>query len=253
MQFRQNGDASQLKLEPGELHIWSVALDTPFGDFERLRQVLSTNECHRAAGFRFDSDRSTFVVARGLLRFLLAAYTAKQPEELEFTYNPYGKPSLSGNLLPAFNVAHSDGQALYAVCADHQVGVDIERIRPFEDVLKIAREYFAHQEYVQLASAPHHARHELFFRYWTLKEAVVKATGIGLDQFHEFQLKLSENGAAVLEPVTSGRLCDITWHLKWFDPKLGYAGAWAAAGSVSQVIARTCPDIDNFFSLLVRG
>jgi 4'-phosphopantetheinyl transferase len=113
-----------------------VDLEQQVSDVQRLwRVVLLRDEVQRAESFCSARDQRSFVVARGLLRFLVAAYTHKQPESLEFSYNANGKPCLSeGDALPAFNIAHSDTYALYAICANCHIGVDIERIRPFEDI-----------------------------------------------------------------------------------------------------------------------
>ncbi len=67
------------------------------------------------------------------------------------------------------------------------MGVDIEHIDPKSDSMEIATRWFTRQEAASLAALPDlasdsdtNARSNLFFRYWTRKEAVAKADGRGL-------------------------------------------------------------------------
>ncbi|MBV8811076.1 MAG: 4'-phosphopantetheinyl transferase superfamily protein, partial [Acidobacteriaceae bacterium] len=210
MRFHLNPDKWDGKLKPGEAHLWLVDLEQQVSDVQTLWRVLSKDEMRRAESFCFPGDQHSFVIARGLLRFLLAAYTHKQPEALQFSYNANGKPCLSdGDALPAFNIAHSDTYALYAICANCHIGVDVERIRPFDGYLDIARGHFTPEEYSQITSAPDDKRSELFFRYWTLKEAVVKALGVGIDRLPDFRLRLFEDGAADVQFLTTSLASDM--------------------------------------------
>ncbi len=251
MRFHLDTDTWDVTHKPGEVYLWLVDLEQQVSDLQRLWRVLSKDEVQRAESFCFARDQRSFVVARGLLRFLLAAYTHKQPEALEFSYNANGKPCLSeGDALPAFNIAHSETHALYAICANCHIGVDIERIRPFDRYLDIAQGHFAPQEYSQITSAPHGERGELFFRYWTLKEAVVKAIGVNLDRLRDFQLRVFDDGAADVQFLHACVCSDMRWYLRWFYPAKDFAGALATTGCVRRVIARTCPDLDSLISYL---
>lgn len=228
-----------MTLARGEVHLWLVGLDGPIAEYDSVARVLSPTEKDRGASFCLERDRLRFVAVHSALRYLVAAYTETRPEDLQFRYNPHGKPSLApGETKLAFNLAHSEGQALYAICADHEIGVDIERVREFGDLLQIARQQFAPEEYDQLATTPDHARCELFFRYWTLKEAVVKATGAGLGQLKDFRVRLSGYEEGVLEPVKPNPVWHVRWHLQSFEPAQGYKGALAVPGSISNISAR---------------
>lgn len=85
-----------------------------------------------------------------------------------------GKPFLPEYPHIHFNISHCSG---IVVCGIYhrRIGVDVERIRPYSE--KLCRKVLSPEEWeaVQAAGTP-----ELFFRYWTLKESYVKATGIGL-------------------------------------------------------------------------
>ena len=61
-----------------------------------------------------------------------------------------------------------------AVISSYETGIDIEEIKPVTDAMfrKIASEY----EWRMVSDDPN----ESFFRYWTAKEAVLKAVGVGM-------------------------------------------------------------------------
>ena len=101
-----------LTLGSGEVHVWRAALDLTSADVHSLRLTLSAEERARAERFYFHKDRKHFVVAHGLLRAILGQYLNIEPCQLQYCYNPHGKPSLkrtSGREALRFNMSHSHG------------------------------------------------------------------------------------------------------------------------------------------------
>jgi phosphopantetheine--protein transferase-like protein len=173
------------QLRPGDVDVWRAALDdAPAGMVRTLQALLSSDERERARRFFFERDRRRFVVARGTLRRLLAGYLDCAPAEIAFSYGPNGKPALPpatpGAAPLHFNVAHSDGLALYAFTRVGEIGVDVERIRDIPDWESIAELSFSRHELARLRACPPPQRREEFFRAWTRQEAVLKALGTGL-------------------------------------------------------------------------
>src|SRR5664279_2006820 len=98
-----------------EIHVWHQGLCQEAAEVDAFRGLLSSDELQRAARFRFDKDRSEFMVSRGTLRRLLGCYLQIPPKELGFAYSEYGRPGLVGDAPPTmldFNVSHSGGVAL---------------------------------------------------------------------------------------------------------------------------------------------
>src|SRR5262245_21682413 len=85
-----------LSLEAGQVHVWQICLEQPEALLDRFRRTLEAEEVDRAGRFRFELLQKHFVAGRGFLRYVLSRYLATGPEELRFTYNYYGKPSLAG-------------------------------------------------------------------------------------------------------------------------------------------------------------
>lgn len=96
------------------------------------------------------------------------------PQEVEFAYNEYGKPSVKGESEFHFSVSHSRGMLVYAD-APAAVGVDVEQIRTPD--LRVARRVFAQGERSQIEKEPFAP--EQFYKIWTRKEAYLKMIGTG--------------------------------------------------------------------------
>jgi 4'-phosphopantetheinyl transferase len=169
-----------LQLQPDEVHVWLADLDEPSPD--SLKSLLTEDEIVRAERFHFEKDRKHYIVARALLRKLLAAYLGTTAGELRFNYAEKGKPSLAGveNSLLNFNLAHSHAKAIYAFSRGRELGVDLEFIREDFGGEEIAERFFSPGEIAALKNAPPELTKEAFFHCWTRKEAYIKARGEGL-------------------------------------------------------------------------
>src|SRR4051812_42086336 len=87
---------SDALLENGEVNVWLADLNVArIGQFQT---GLSPDEQERATRFQFEKDRAQYIIARGILRSILARYLQTAPEKLRFRYNQYGKPSLADEL-----------------------------------------------------------------------------------------------------------------------------------------------------------
>ena len=169
------------ELHGDDVHVWLVDLDDDAGG--DLFRSLSPAENVRAEAFRFPVHARRFAVGRARLREILAAYLDAEADAIELVEAPHGKPELAGPNAEAlrFNLAHCEGLALYAVCL-RDVGVDLELVeRPRRPRWpEIAARFFHEDEQRALAGAEGKAGWVDFLRIWTLKEACLKAAGVGL-------------------------------------------------------------------------
>ena len=167
-----------------EVHLWfwPTARLEESNRLARAADLLSDEEKRRADRFRFEKDQRSYIAAHALVRAVLSEYVPVSPTAWEFEPTLMGKPAVTsppdGQSL-RFNLSHSAGMAACAVTRIGEVGVDVETVHSRE-CLKIARRFFAPEEVAQLESLPAHRQTEAFFRFWTLKEAYIKARGLGL-------------------------------------------------------------------------
>jgi 4'-phosphopantetheinyl transferase len=159
--------------------VWTVPLSQDPAALVRSSELLSNEERARADSFRFQADRTRYVVAHAALRVLLAGALGRTPRELRFERTSRGKPYLADAGIH-FNLAHSTMYALVGVSRDSEIGVDTESIRATVEYQALAERYFAPEEVAWLDAAPIDQRRSRFFRMWTVKEAFLKATGEGL-------------------------------------------------------------------------
>lgn len=162
------------------LHLWSVTTHPETDPAIALSALLSADEQARGQRYLISKARRQFVETRGLLRLLLGAYLQKDPGSLDFQYSENGKPGLtqaSGGGLLQFNVSHSQDRVLYAVSADHAVGVDLEGINPLISHRDLAHRICTPQEWAIFDQLPPSEQYQAFFKIWTRKEALVKLCG----------------------------------------------------------------------------
>lgn len=167
-------------LDRTAVHVWTASLGATDHAVERLAGILSADERARADRFLTPGLRGRFVVARALMRRVLAAYVRADPASLPIGYGRRGKPRLHDGSGVCFNLSHADEFCLLAVARQREVGVDIEAINRDLDCEGVARLAFSPEECEALAVLPPAARREAFFRIWVRKEAYVKARGEGL-------------------------------------------------------------------------
>ncbi|MCC5901421.1 MAG: 4'-phosphopantetheinyl transferase superfamily protein [Halomonas sp.] len=162
---------------PVGLTVWQLSLDLEAPVADEDYRLLSQTERQRACRLRHHADVVRAVATRAALRRLLSAQTGVAPEKLVFSENAYGKPLLKRAHGLAFNVSHAGGYALIALATCGQVGVDIERRRPEAELASLS----------DLILSPSERRYHdsgrsalPFIERWVVKEAVLKALGLGI-------------------------------------------------------------------------
>jgi 4'-phosphopantetheinyl transferase len=224
--------ADPVSLGENEIHIWRAYLDPGDTALHYFETILASDEKLRAGRFIFQPDRNRFITARGILRDLLGRYLNRAAADLEFGYQPEGKPFLrnSSGQSVQFNISHAHGLALFAFARGRELGVDVELVRPDFAGDDIAARFFSADEIAELRALPSSLRTEGFFLCWTLKEAYVKARGGGLNiPLNSFHVSFTPGKPERLRSQDSSR-----WSLCSLRPQAGYVGALVAEGSRCQ-------------------
>jgi 4'-phosphopantetheinyl transferase len=217
------------ELSEDDAHVWKASLDQPADMVAKFKPLLSQDEYRRAERFHRPSDRHRFIAGRGILRKIISAYLALAPDEVQFTYNEYGKPFIStdqncGAL--SFNLSHSNGMALYAVTRGRRVGVDIEYMREDLATLEVAERFFSKDEFEVLKAVSSDHGTKAFFNCWSRKEAYIKAIGMGVSYpLDRFTVSLASNVAPALLKVDADATEAARWKMYELDVGKGYAAA----------------------------
>ncbi|MBO1071716.1 MAG: 4'-phosphopantetheinyl transferase superfamily protein [Dolichospermum sp. DEX189] len=217
----------KLDLLLNDVHIWRINLNSDELQLQFYRETLSSDEIARAERFYFPEHRQRFMAGRGTLRAILGQYLDIAPKQVEFEYQPRGKPLLAAKFADKgllFNLSHSQDLALLGISYQHQIGVDLEYIRTMSDLEGLAKRFFSAREYEYLRLLSPAQQQQIFFRYWTCKEAYLKATGDGLVQLEEIEIDLTPNQPSKL--LVSG-----DWSLSELTPADNFAAAVVVAGS----------------------
>lgn len=184
---------------------------------ERLLRLLDSEELARQSRFRLQADRDRHLVGRSLARLVLAERAGCAPEKVTFDLrclsceeksrtgadgggeDPHGKPVPAG---PAqgweISVSHSGEWVAVALARETPVGVDVERVSDTRDLAGLAGYTLADSEHEVWSALPEEGRTGAFFGYWARKEALLKATGLGLSG--------GLRRVAVTPPYTDARL-----------------------------------------------
>jgi len=173
-------------------------------DYESL---LTGEERSQMSRFYYVRHRHQYLVTRALVRTSLSACHEVAPAEWRFGTNGYGKPAISHPVIdsPAnFNLSHTRGLIICGIVRHRDIGVDVEDLhRNTKTAFKRLSSYFSEDEIADLARLPPEQQNERFFDYWTLKEAYIKARGMGLaiplDKFG-FQFKADSLDGFTLHP-----------------------------------------------------
>ncbi len=252
-----------LQLSPRVLNLWCIEIDRWLPVVERLAQYLSPEEAARSRRFLREVDRQRFVISHAAVRTILGAYLGAPPNRVELTVRVGGKPELASS--PPFpplcyNLSHSEEMAMVAVALDREVGVDIERLRPFLDIEEIVERYFAPGEQATWRELPDRERLDAFFRCWTRKEAYLKARGIGLSSgLDQVEVSFAPGETArLLRDQSLGQLSDGWQMYDVSPPGKGYMAACVVEKGIDRLTVHQWPVVpgaggDVFFRASPKG
>ncbi len=162
------------------INVFSVDLTKLNPYLPKLINYLSHEEKSQANNFLFEHLKNRYVASHGLLRVLLGKYLSFSPSQVEYTYNEFQKPLCKQDPNLYFNMSHSNEYACYAFSFNHQVGIDIEFMDTkieVEDLLPIIATL---NESFIFKSLDKKEKFYSFYKIWTIKEAFLKALGLGL-------------------------------------------------------------------------
>lgn len=208
----------------GTNHIWRINISTNIQYIDKLWGLLSADEHERANRYYREKDKLRFTVARGVLRILLGRYLDVNAKQIVFETGENKKPHVNGNASLSYNVSHSGNYILIAF-SNAEVGVDVEQPdidMHYEEIMQISYSE-AEIDFVMASSNPLQA----FYLLWTRKEALLKATGKGIDDALKFVPAVDGVHASMFNIIGSQN----SWYVQSFKVDDTHQGSVAASGS----------------------
>lgn len=167
--------------------------------------LLSDRDRQRAMHFRRANDRCNFILGRTVVHHLVRPQGVLMPRA--FSLGHHGKPFLPD--CPSFNLSHSGNWVACVISRTELVGIDVETFEHLQDYRDLLATTTHPAEHRSIDQSPPDRQLALFKRCWTRKEAVLKATGMGLsDDLRSIDVRLGENEPVLSHPV-SLRLVDL--------------------------------------------
>ena len=144
------------------------------------RELLSDDERQHLNGYRIREAAERYIVTRALVRSVLSERLGIPAPAIRVSRTDTGKPIVTEGV--HFNVSHSGDLVLLAVSDDQPVGVDVERKRTVLKVNALTQRWLSDLERTSLARLRELGIDESdsFLRIWSLKEAQLKALGVGI-------------------------------------------------------------------------
>ncbi|OAV48337.1 phosphopantetheinyl transferase [Rhizobium sp. WYCCWR10014] len=206
-----------------EIALWPYSKNE--GDWNRWMQSLSPDERERAATYRFERDRTSFIAGRYLLRRLLSVHTGTSPGKLVLSPDKHGKLRLEGDDRLQFSLANADGLVAVAIASgcDH-LGIDCERADAEIEEAAVDS-YCSAGERRWLAELPASEHARAAIALWTLKESHLKALGVGLREDPRNVAFSWKDGILVM---VDGGDRDLRWHHRLVESGSQHVVALAA-------------------------
>jgi 4'-phosphopantetheinyl transferase len=183
------------KPQGDDVHLWHL-------DLGELSSPLNPSAAADPSGLSLIQHRAT---RRFYLRLLLGAYLGLPGKDVHIARRIKGRPELDSRLSKGelnFSVARSGGCYLIGVNSGATIGVDLEMAarRPGKP-MALARRYFSEQEIAALSMFEKEELRRAFMHTWACKEAVVKASGVGIaNQLCRFSVDVNpDNPPSVLD------------------------------------------------------
>lgn len=238
------------ELAVGEVHIWRLPLNADKKELKQLAQLLTPEERQRAELSYFEHSYRERVMSRSTLRSLLGRYLQQDPKEIALSTTTLEKPFLAHVKDFHFNVSHAGGYVLLAFTRIAAIGVDLELINPKIKITGLVNRFFSRLEVPVILGEDPASQAPAFFRAWTRKEALIKATGNGLSTpLDQFGVSIElDKAVEVLHtdwaPEEVG-----SWNLRSFTVTDSLPGAVALKGRIEEVGFYDAKDCFNSSSI----
>ncbi|MDD5267015.1 MAG: 4'-phosphopantetheinyl transferase superfamily protein [Methylococcales bacterium] len=209
------------------VEIWHGKITAEDAHYQACWRILDEAEQTLAHKFKNELLHKRYVESHGRLRNLLAKTLNQSPEKIRIRKAEHGKPYLADHPELAFNLSHTEDRLMIAVGWNCRLGVDIEIGKQRINLSGLVDKCFAEEEALYWNQQPEVQKNQAFYRFWTRKEAFVKATGHGISLGLNHCVINPENPAEFLRvPDNCGQSSE--WHVQDIDLGEGIFSALVA-------------------------
>jgi len=213
----------EYSLDSNDVIIYTIYLPDFIELKSELYNYLNFKELKKVQRFYKELDRERYIIYRAITKFILAAYTKLNIENINFDYHLNQKPYLASHPSLHFNISHSQDFAAIAI-SRKKIGLDIEYMAEDFKFTDLLLDVFENKEILAIQNADN--KKIAFYTSWTRKEAFVKALGKGIDE--DFKYIPSLDGEHKIDPTLAKNI--EKWQLYSFDLAVDYLGAVAFEG-----------------------
>lgn len=202
-----------------------------------LLRCWSRRQLERYQGIQDPAPRRRWAWTQIAMRDILGGYIEQGGDALEIRVDDYGRPAIKGEG-PSFSLSHCGERVLLAVDpSGAPLGVDLERRDPSRRLASIVERFFCAEDQTLFQALESKAQLEVFYRWWTQKEALAKAHGQGLSS-GLLRLPLGRQGAQQ----------ELQWgDARWVLRDLGTWGDFQA--SIGMPVSRRDVDLRTFWPM----
>lgn len=187
---------------------------------------ISAHDKNRLRNIRIEKSRRRALLRLALVRIIIGYYLDFPPDKICFQKNEYGKPSVINPVVNSnFNISHSGDDIIVIFDFSRAVGIDIENCSSFNKRnFHILKGIYSDGELKRYQALVKQDQFEFFCRTWVVKEAILKALGIGLMvELNSLELPVLEHDIKINVPLTICRKNMQIQFIRYMDKYIGIA------------------------------
>lgn len=218
-------------MDNSEINLWQGNIAAIEEDYQHYWRILDPSEQQHASTIKNEQFHKRYVEIHARLRIVLGDVINVAPRQIRIHKADYGKPYLVDYPDLAFNLSHTANKMVVAIADNCNLGVDIEQCKPRANLSALVDKCFAEVEKSYWQKLSRSQQIQAFYRFWTRKEAFVKATGRGIALgLKQCVINPESQNQFLTIPEVYGQTCE--WMIKEIDMEDVFCGALVAKSNV---------------------